>query len=71
MTHKICISLDDESWDILQRYLIAHRRSHAWSSGRMAMDATASAVVRAALDALADDCLGLHRVDRVMARRWT
>lgn len=68
MTHKICISLDQDAYDILWGLMDAHRKSQAF--GACKVEATASAVVRAGLDALADEVLCLSRIDGVMKRRW-
>lgn len=68
MTHKICISLDQDAYDILWGLIDAHRKSRQFGAKRI--DTTASGVIRAGLDALAQDVLCLYKIDEVMRRRW-
>lgn len=68
MTHKICISLDEDAYQILCSLMDAHKKSQQFGTNKI--KATASGVIRAGLDALAQDVLCLYKINEVMRRRW-
>ena len=70
MTHKICISLDEESWRIIQDIITvfkADEKTTRWVKAQ----ANPSAVIRAALDALKNDAFVIGRLDDIIRRKWT
>lgn len=70
MTHKICISLDEESWKVIQDVITvfkADKKTMAWVRAQ----ANPSAVIRAALDALNNDAFIIARLDNIIRRKWT
>lgn len=69
MTHKICISLDEEAWKILQAIIENYKKGDGkpW----MKAQCNPSAVIRAGLEALAVDVFCMVKIDKVIGRKWS